>query len=140
MNTYVQKIKTLLKSERNMIADSVETKGTDQRLYVQIIGVPAFPVFTVNPSGKYELPFEHSYTNAGMKKMGLSILADESEGLNAVLFGDELAKRPGVRHDLCVGFDPSAIDRVRRQAASVIADRSQMIWREPTPVTVEQTA
>ena len=31
MNTYVQKIKTLLNFERNMIADSVETKGTDER-------------------------------------------------------------------------------------------------------------
>ena len=137
MNTHVQRIVSLLKSERGIVVESTETKGTDQRLYVQIVGVKGFPVFTIKPTGAYELPFEHTYTNASMKKMGLPILDGESEGLNAVLFADELAKRPGVRHDLYVGYDPSAIDRVRCMAAALIAEKSQMIWREPA---LEQTA
>ncbi|MGA9544933.1 MAG: hypothetical protein WBQ85_15260 [Candidatus Sulfotelmatobacter sp.] len=133
MNAYVQRIVSLLKSERHIDAEFAETKGTDQRLYVQIIGLKGFPVFAIKPTGAYELPYEHTYTNASMKKMGLPILEGQSEGLNAVLFGDELAKRPGVRHDLAVGYDPIAIERVRSMAATAIADKSQMIWREPAP-------
>ena len=137
MNAHVQRIVSLLKSERGIDAEFTETKGTDQRVYVQIIGVMGFPVFTIKPTGAYELPFEHTYTNASMKKMGLPILEGQSEGLNAVLFADELAKRPGIRHDLSVGYDPSAIDRVRCMAAAAIAEKSQMIWREPA---LERTA
>jgi hypothetical protein len=134
MNAYVQRIKSLLASVRSLVADDVaETEGTDQRLYAQVIGVQGFPVFTVKPSGAYELPFEHTYRNVDMKeKMGLPILDGESESLNAVLFADKLATRPRNRHDLCLGYgyDRSAIERVRQMAAEAAPEKSQMIWRE----------
>ena len=95
-----------------------------------MVGVNGFPVFTIKPkTGAYELPFEHTYTNKGMAKMGLPILNDESESLNAVLFADELAKRRGNSHELCVGYDPAAIERVRRMAADAYPLKSKMIWR-----------
>lgn len=134
MNPYVQRVVDLLKSERDFYdADVAETEGTDHRLYAQVIGVPGFPVFTIKPrTGAYELPFEHTYTKTNMKeKMGLPVLDGESEALNAVLFADELARRPGNRHDLCPGYDPSAIERVRQMAAGAAPEKSQMIWREP---------
>jgi hypothetical protein len=65
------------------------------------------------------------------EKMGLPILDGESEALNAVLFADILAARPGNSHDLAVGYDPSAISRVRQMAADAAPEKSQMIWREP---------
>ena len=99
MNPYVQTILSLLDSARGLPTTVVTTEGTDGRLYVQVVGVLGFPVFTINPSGRYDLPFEHSYTRAGMTKMGLPILAGKSEGLNAVLFADKLAARPRNRHD-----------------------------------------
>lgn len=120
---YVQKIVSLIKSERGIDVDVVSTEGTDQRLYVQVIGIKGFPVFTINPTGKYDLPFEHTFTYAGMKKMGIPILDGETEGLIAVLFADRLAGRQGVSHSLCVGFDPIAIDRVRQMAETALANK-----------------
>lgn len=142
MNAYVDRIVSLLKSERALDTTPYVTEGADRRLYVQIVGVRGFPVFTIKPrTGAYELPFEHTYTNKKMKEnMGLPILDGESEALNAVLFADKLAARN--RHDLCTGYsyDTSAIERVRQMAAAAIVEESQMIWRERTPVTLKQTA
>ena len=131
MNPYVQKILSLLLSVRGLRATAVATEGTDGRLYVQVIGVPGFPVFTISPSGKYDLPFEHSYTRESMTRMGLPVLTCESEGLNAVLFADQLAARPRNRHDLCVGFDRHAIQRVRQMAVTAAPQESSKFWREP---------
>jgi hypothetical protein len=135
----------MLKSKRGFDPTPFETPGEDRRLYVQIVGVPRFPVFTVKPrTGAYELPFEHTYRNKDMKQMGLPILDGESESLNAVLFADKMAARPRNRHDLCTGdrcnYDTSAIERVRQMAAAFIVDKSQMIWREPEPVTLKKSA
>jgi hypothetical protein len=134
MNSYVQTILSLLKEKRGIAATAVAAEGADGRHYVQVVGVPGFPVFAVKPSGAYELPFEHSYTNAGMKKMGLTILDGRSEGLNAVLFADKLAARPRNRHDLCLGYgyDRSAIELVRQMATEAVPEKSQVIWREPS--------
>ena len=131
VNPNLQTILSLLDSVRRLTATAVTTQGRDGRLYVQVVGVPGFPVFTINVSGKYDLPFEHSYTNAGMTKMGLPILAAKPEGLNAVLFADKLAERPRNRHDLCVGFDPVAIERVRQMAVMEAPQDAWRIWREP---------
>lgn len=131
MSSHVQAILTLLKDTRSLAAQSVTTTGSDGRLYVQVVGVPGFPVFTINPTGKYDLPFEHSFTNDGMMKMGLPILVGRSEGLNAVLFADQLAARTRNRHDLCVGFDPDAIERVREMAVKAHPQESPKIWRKP---------
>lgn len=130
MNPYLQTILSSLETVRGIRATAVATEGTDGRVYVQVVGVPGFPVFTVSPSGKYDLPYEHSFTNAGMAKMGLPVLADKSEGLNAVLFADKLAERPRNRHDLCYGFDPHAINRVREMAAKSSPQESWKIWHE----------
>jgi hypothetical protein len=143
MNAYVDRIVSLLKSERGLNAKPFVTEGADRSLYVQIVGVRGFPVFTVKPSGKYELPFENTYRKVDMKEqMGLPILDGESEGLNAVLFADKLAARTRNRHDLCTGYDydTSAIERVRQMAAAFIVEESQMIWCEPATVNLEQSA
>jgi len=131
MNPHLETILSLLASVRSFRATAVTTEGTDGRVYAQVVGLAGFPVFTINPTGKYDLPFEHSYTNTGMMKMGMPVLSDKSEGLNAVLFADKLAERSRNRHDLCVGFDPSAIERVRQMAASAAPQESCKIWREP---------
>lgn len=135
MNPHVQTILSLLDSARGLPATAVTAEGTDGRIYVQVMGVPSFPVFTINPTGRYDLPFEHRYTRASMSNMGLPILAGKSEGLNAVLFGDKLAVRPRNRHDLCVGFDPRAIERVRQMAVIAAPKESWKIWREPGQAT-----
>lgn len=135
MNPYAQTILSLLNTVRGLTATAITTEGTDGRLYVQVVGVPGFPVFTINPTGKYDLPFEHSYTNASIMKMGLPILHGKPEGLNGVLFGDELAARSSNRHDLCVGFDPRAIERVRQMAAAAAPQESWKIWHEPGHAT-----
>jgi hypothetical protein len=131
MNPYVSRIVSLLKSVRGLVATPFTTEGTDRRVYVQIVGVPGFPVFAVKPSGAYELPFEHTYTNAEMKKKGWPILSAESEGLNGVLFADKLAARPRNRHDLCQGYDydTAAIARVRKMAAEAAPQESWQIWQ-----------
>src|SRR5689334_8676952 len=103
MDLYVQSILSLLESVRGLPAKAVTTPGADGRLYVQVIGIPGFPVFTINPTGRYDLPFEHTYTKASMTSVGLPVLPGKPEGLNAVLFADKLAARLGNRHDLCVG-------------------------------------
>jgi hypothetical protein len=130
MNPFVQNILSLLKERRGLVASAVAAEGTDRRLYVQIVGIGGFPVFAVKPSGAYELPFEHTYTNSGMIRMGLPILDGRSEGLNAVLFADKLAARRGNRHDLCPGYDARTIERVREMAISAYPLESENIWRE----------
>jgi hypothetical protein len=133
MNPYVARIVSLLKSVRGITVTPFITDGPDGRLYVQVVGIAGFPVFTVKRSGAYELPFEHTYTNADMKERGWSIVEGESEGLNAVLFADQLAARPRNRHDLCTGpnyvpYDPNAIARVRQMAAEAAPKESWQIW------------
>ena len=122
VNPRVQRIVSLMKSVRGVVATPFTTEGTDRRLYIQIVGVPGFPVFTVKPSGASELPFEHTYTYTEMNKKGLPILSGESEALNAVLFADKPAARPHKGHDLCQGYDygTSAIARVRKMAAEAV--------------------
>ncbi len=141
MNPYVRDILSLLKEKRGGAAIAFEVEGADRRLYVQIVGIKGFPVFVVKASGACDLPFEHTYTNAGMKKMGLPIIDGRSESLNAVLFADKLAERPGNRHDLCPGYDTNAIERVRKLAIASCPHESEDIWREferavPPPVSV----
>lgn len=135
MNPYVERIVSLLKSARGITVTPFITEGIDDRLYVQVVGIAGFPVFTVKRSGAYELPFEHTYTNAEMRKRGWSIVEGESEGLNAALFADQLAARPRNRHDLCTGpnyvpYDPNAIARVRQMAAEADPKESWQIWSE----------
>jgi hypothetical protein len=144
LNPHVEAILSLLGSLRGLRATAVTTNGTDNRLYVQVVGVPGFPVFAINPTGRYDLPFEHSYSNESMTRMGLPILAGKPEGLNAVLFADKLAVRPRNRHDMCVGFDPSAIERVRQMAVMEAPHESWKIWREsgqssPCNATIQTT-
>ena len=111
MNFYVERAVSLLKSVRGITVTPFIAEGTDGRLYVQVVGIAGFPVFTVKRSGAYELPFEHTYTNVDMRKRGWSIVEGESEGLNAALFADQLAARPRNRHDLCSGPNYVPYDR-----------------------------
>lgn len=126
-----------LKRVRGFTVDAYTEEGADDgRLYVQIIGVAGFPVFTVGKHGGYELPYEHTYKVEDMKKGRWSLVDGEDAPFNAVLFADQLAAIPSATpksHTLCTPdprYDVQAIERVRRKASDGAPKESWQIWRE----------